>query len=241
MNFKFFSLIFSLLTILNLSAQIKKVNLKSGMIYSGYVIDKSKDSTTINTLSGNLIRLSNSDIDTITGTTKSKLRSEFKHAISPEKNKWFGLIEVNTRLNYMDEITLGAGIYGGYKFKSGISSSIGVSYLYGIERDLLRIASQNRYDFRTKASFPFLIGEIGLQKSLGDPKLYRHFYYQAGIGYCFKNMKGGSFLLSAGYSQSMRRYKVYDPNVFFPRNNSQIYYSDWFYYYEPFIKLAKRF
>lgn len=226
-------------------AQISRIYHRSGNVYSGNLIDRNNDSITFITLRGNTIRLASSEVDTIKETKKRKLRKEYIGHAFAEQSNWFGLIEYNSNFVYdrngYTDYSIGAGVYHGYKFNSGFSCAVGFSTLYDYEGTKSRLGIQSRLDLKTKANFPFIINEFGLQRLLKEPILYKPFYIQLGLGYCFKGVNGSAWLLSVGYLQNMRRYKVYDPSILFPSSSSKAYYSDWFYDYKPFIKLSRRF
>ncbi len=235
--------LFLLVTFQSRSQGIKVdcIYMSSGEVYRGMIIRKTFDTLTIQTLAGNRIMVAADAIDSVGKDSRRRLVREYKSYMVKERG-WFNLVEVNTRLNWLDEIGVGASIYRGYKFNRNVSLAAGAGFLYKAVNFIqyynhYRLALQMRIDMNSKGDYPFLLVESGLQRIFGDPRILRLPYYQAGLGYCITKRSGKSWLISAGVTQSIRRDKTYPLN---PQTPGPIY-LDWYHVYEPFVKVALRF
>jgi hypothetical protein len=238
-------LFFEFFKIVDAQYRIDCIYLKNGNVYRGHVIRKNNDSVTLLTLSKNLIILANINIDSITKGNKRKEIRNYKYLTGNEHGR-FNLFEIAGRVALYEGEGFGFGstYYRGYKFRSNLSLAGGIGFLYKEDDryeyyNQWRLSAVGGYDFPSRGDYPFISAEGGLQHIFSLPKLVRAPFWNCALGYCFKKRNGKAILVSAGASQNMNRFTVYNFNGFGPPHGSR-YYTDWFYTYDLVFKIGFR-
>lgn len=218
---------------------------KNGNIYKGYIVKKTIDSIKILNLSGNSMVISKSEIDSIVKGNKRIEIRRYKSLIENNRGR-FNLFEASKQITRSDELGIGFSYYSGYKFNTNFSLAMGIGFIYKSDFDnnanyyKCKLSLLGRYDFLTYRDHPFVSFEAGLQRIFYDPKLARAPFWHAALGYYFKKRNGKAVLLSAGITQDMNRYVVYE-NKGFGMSSGPKYYSDWYYTYNLVLKLGYKF
>ncbi len=213
---------------------------RSGNIYRGKITERDSASISILTGGHQVHKIQVSEIDSIGFDSRRRLIRLAKHR---KGNGPFQVFELNGSATFFEEIGAGIGYYRGVKYRSGISLAGGLALtrrpVGNYDRyNFYRLSLTCRYDFPSKGDYPFLLFETGGQRAFAAPRFSRLFYYSAGVGYCLHGKSGRAFMLSCGWTQNMMRYVVYRGNSFPLIINQKQYFSDWYYVYDPFIKLG---